>query len=57
MREMAWSEISVCLACWALVPASAMERHEQWHERAADVAIESTQRLDALYSGCTKTPA
>jgi hypothetical protein len=41
-------ETKPCLTCWATVPAEKVEDHYRWHDAIATVAIESTQRIDAL---------
>jgi len=37
-----------CPACWVMVPSKVMERHDAWHRQISQIAIESTQRIDAL---------
>jgi len=37
-----------CQVCGAMVPSQMVQQHEEWHERISQVAIESTQRIDAL---------
>lgn len=39
---------STCMTCWALVPQQMAQEHDDWHDRIARVAIESTQQIDAL---------
>jgi hypothetical protein len=37
-----------CLICGAIVASPLVSDHQQWHKDISDVAIQSTQRIDAL---------
>jgi hypothetical protein len=40
--------MSLCMICYVLVPEEHQGGHDQWHKNIADVAIESTKRIEAL---------
>lgn len=41
-------ETKTCGTCWAVIATRMADQHDEWHQRIAEVAIESTQRIDAL---------
>lgn len=43
--------VTSCPTCGALVHLKMLEDHQEWHQRIADVAIESTKRVEALEQG------
>jgi flavoprotein len=42
------AELVACSTCYAIVPESALEIHNAWHDAIAAVAIESTKRIDCM---------
>lgn len=45
-----------CQTCYAMIPVQMIERHEEWHDRISSVAIEHTQRIDALTERLKRMP-